>query len=94
MEETRDIYKSKYVRTAHQVSPEWHLKVQAQWQKWLDGSISKTINMPNESSVDDIKNVYMTAWKMGCKGITIFRDGCKEGVLKRKPKCEGESCTL
>lgn len=94
IEETRDIYKSKYVRTAHQVSPDWHLRVQSQWQKWLDGSISKTINMPNESSVDDIKNVYMQAWKMGCKGITIFRDGCKEGVLRKKQKCEGDSCTL
>jgi ribonucleoside-diphosphate reductase alpha chain len=97
LEETREIYKSKYVRTAHQIAPEWHLKVQAQWQKWLDGSISKTVNLPNESSVDDVKDIYLKAWKMGCKGITVFRDGCKEGVFKvkaGKPKCEGDVCHL
>jgi len=76
----------------------WHLKVQAQWQKWVDGSISKTINLPYESSIDDVKKIYMEAWKMGCKGITIFRDGSKEGVLKRKTnhrmKCSDDSCHL
>lgn len=94
--ETRELYKSKYVRTAHQVSPEWHLKVQAKWQEWLDGSISKTVNLPNSASVEDVKSIYMKAWKMGCKGVTIFRDGSKEGVLKvkPKPKCSDESCHL
>lgn len=103
LEETRELYKSKFLRTAHQISPEWHLKIQAQWQKWLDGSISKTVNMPNYASVDDVKNVYMKAWKAGVKGITIFRSGCKDGVLKsikindretRGIKCDGESCSL
>jgi len=101
MTETRELYKSKYVRTAHDISPEWHLKIQAKWQEWLDGSISKTVNMPNDASVDDVKDVYMKAWKMGCKGITIFRDGCKAGVLKRntkrekpKAKCSDDSCHL
>ncbi len=99
IQETRDIYKSKYVRTAHEISPEWHLKVQAQWQKWLDGSISKTVNLPNEASVDDVRNIYINAWKLKCKGITIFRDGSKEGVFKKntkseRGKCDGESCTL
>jgi ribonucleoside-diphosphate reductase alpha chain len=98
IEETRDIYKSKYVRTAHEISPEWHLKIQAQWQKWLDGSISKTVNMPNEASVDDVKKIYMAAWKMGCKGVTVFRDSCKDGVLRKKQppkgKCSDESCHL
>ena len=94
MEETRELYKSKFVRTAHQISPEWHLKIQAQWQKWCDGSISKTINLPNEASVDDVKRIYVEAWKMGVKGITVFRDGCKEGVFKKKQKCDGDTCTL
>jgi len=96
LEETRELYKSKYVRTAHEIAPEWHLKIQAQWQKWLDGSISKTINLPNYASVDDIKKIYMQAWKMNCKGITIFRDGSKKGVLKAKPKpkCNDDSCLL
>jgi len=98
LRETRELYKSKYLRIAHDIEPIWHLKVQAQWQKWVDGSISKTINLPYEASIDDVKKIYMEAWKMGCKGITIFRDGSKEGVLKRKTnhriKCEGDSCNL
>ena len=99
IEEKRELYKSKFLRTAHQISPEWHLKIQAQWQKWLDGSISKTINLPNSSSVDDVKKIYIEAWKMGCKGITIFRDGSKAGVLRTRTtlvrgKCNGESCQL
>jgi ribonucleoside-diphosphate reductase alpha chain len=101
MEETRDLYKSKHVRTAHDVSPEWHLKVQAKWQEKLDGACSKTINLPNNASVDDVKNIYVNAWKAGVKGITIFRDGSKAGVLKKtekkdkpKPKCSDESCHL
>jgi ribonucleoside-diphosphate reductase alpha chain len=98
MEETRDIYKSKYVRTAHQISPEWHLKIQAKWQEKLDGACSKTINLPNNASVEDVKKIYMQAWKMGVKGVTVFRDGCKEGVLKKTPqtrgKCSDESCHL
>jgi len=96
--ETREIYKSKYVRTAHQIDPIWHLKVQAQWQKWLDGAASKTINLPYEASVDDIKDIYINAWKMGVKGVTVFRNGCKEGVLKTvtsgRNKCDGASCHL
>ena len=98
MEETREIYKSKFVRTAHQVSPEWHLKIMARWQSWIDGGTSKTVNMPYTASVEDVKNIYMNAWKSGCKGITIFRDGSKQGVLvKKQPtriKCEGETCLL
>lgn len=99
MEETRDIYKSKYVRTAHQISPDWHLKIQAKWQEKLDGACSKTINLPSNSSVDDVKHIYTQAWKMGVKGVTVFRDGCKEGVLKKttpvvRGKCDGDTCHL
>ena len=96
--ETRELYKSKYVRTAHDISPEWHIKIQAKWQEWLDGSISKTINMPNDASVEDVKKAYMMAWKLGCKGITVFRDGSKDGVFHRKTpikqKCSDEECHL
>jgi ribonucleoside-diphosphate reductase alpha chain len=99
IEETRDIYKSKYVRTAHDISPEWHLKIQAKWQEQLDGACSKTINLPQEASVEDVKKIYIDAWKMGVKGITIFRDQSKEGVWKKtqpvqRGKCDGEKCTL
>jgi len=105
IEEVRDLYKSEYVRTAHQVSPEWHVKICAQWQKWLDGGLSKTVNMPNNASVEDIKQVYKLAWKSGCKGITVYRDGSRDQVLtstsntnKFNPpkagKCSDETCTL
>lgn len=90
----------KYVRTAHEVSPEWHLKIQAQWQKWIDNGVSKTINLPIDASTNDIKYIYYKAWKMGCKGITVYRDGCKSTQVyyaeKEQPKlkCDGESCNL
>ena len=107
IEETRDLYKSQYVRTAHQVSPEWHVKVVAQFQKWIDGGASKTVNMPYTSSVDDIKNIYKMAWKEQVKGITVYRDGSRNQVLTSTShtnkfempkafagKCSDETCTL
>lgn len=63
--------------TTHQIQPEWHVKIQAAWQKYFDNSISKTVNFGHTASVDDVKTVYMQAWKLGCKGVTIYRDGSK-----------------
>jgi len=64
--------------TTHQIKPEWHVKIQAAWQKYFDNSISKTVNFGHEATVDDVKETYMMAWKMGCKGVTIYRDGSKD----------------
>jgi ribonucleoside-diphosphate reductase alpha chain len=95
IEETRDIYTSKYLRTAHEVSPDWHLKVQAQFQKYIDAGVSKTINVSNDVDVETIKDIYIKAWKYGCKGITVFRDACKDGVLvSTRNKCEGDQCII
>jgi ribonucleoside-diphosphate reductase alpha chain len=86
---------SEYLRIAHEITPEWHLKIQARWQKYIDNGISKTINMPHNASVQDVRDVYVSAWKMGCKGVTVYRDGCRDNQVYRKStKCEGEDCHL
>lgn len=72
-EEVKSVY-----RTAHDISPEWHIKMQAAWQKYTDNAVSKTINFPHSATIDEVANAYMMSWKMGCKGITIYRDGSKD----------------
>ncbi|HEX9036528.1 MAG TPA: ribonucleotide reductase N-terminal alpha domain-containing protein [Ktedonobacterales bacterium] len=68
--------------TAHEIAPEWHIRMQAAFQKGVDNSISKTVNLANSATREDVGKAYMQAWATGCLGITIFRDGCKgEQVL-------------
>lgn len=65
------------------------VKTQADWQVWIDASISSTLNLPKESPVEDVFKSYVAAHELGCKGLTVFRDGCKkEGILKGVAKEE------
>jgi ribonucleoside-diphosphate reductase alpha chain len=67
--------------TAHDISPEWHVKMQAVFQKFTDSAVSKTVNFPREATPEDVANVYMLAYRDGLKGITIYRDRSRESQV-------------
>ncbi len=66
---------TKVFITSQQIPPEWHIKIQAAFQKYIDGGISKTINFPNSASIKELGDGMHSAWQAGCKGITVYRDG-------------------
>ncbi len=72
--------------TAHQISPEWHVRIQSAFQENIDAAVSKTVNFPHDATRGDIANVFMMAHESGLKGITVYRDNSRE----QQPQCTGD----
>jgi len=76
------------------IAPEWHVKMQAAFQKYVDNGISKTVTLPKDASVDDVEKIFMMAYELGCKGISVYRYGSREGQVIYLSSKRDEQITL
>jgi len=83
--------KENYFRTTFDVSPEWHIRHQAVFQNYVDNAVSKTINVPEHFTKEDIKRAYKLSWELGCKGITIYRDKSRSYQILNSDKTNNDN---
>lgn len=77
--------------TAMDMAPEWHLRMQAAFQRHTDNAVSKTVNLPHSATEEDIRHIYWMAYQEGCKGVTVYRDGCKSVQVLATGQTEAHS---
>ncbi len=77
--------------TSHQIKPEMRVRMQAAIQKHIDSCISSTVNLPNDITLDEVEKIYFLAWKLGCKGITVYREGSREGILVTEDQAKAQN---